>query len=118
MKLKRTAAKATLVGALSIAAAGFGAGLAHADPPFPTPPPWPIPAPDDGPGVNVGAPGNPLPPGQGYLPPPGHARADNVAPMWAPPAPPPPFWAPWLPVEWNTELNAWGVWWNGSFQTL
>ena len=63
MKLKRTAAKATLIGAMSIAKAGFGAGLAHADPPFPTPPPWPIPAPDDGPGANVGAPGNPLPPG-------------------------------------------------------
>jgi hypothetical protein len=117
MKLKQTAAKATLVGALSIAAAGFGAGLAHADPPFPTPP-WPIPAPDDAPGANVGAPGNPLPPGQGYAAPPGHAGPANVAPMWAPPAPPPPYWAPWLPVEWNTEFNAWGVWWNGSFQTL
>ena len=32
MKLKPTAAKATLIGAMSIAAAGFGAGLAHADP--------------------------------------------------------------------------------------
>jgi hypothetical protein len=66
MKLKRNAVKAMLVGAMSIAAVGFGAGLAHADPPFPMPPP---------------------------------------------------FWAPWLPV-WNTELNAWGVWCNGSFQTL
>ena len=28
------------------------------------------------------------------------------------------FRAPWLPVVWNTELNAWGVWWNGGFQTL
>jgi hypothetical protein len=118
MKLKRTAAKATLVGALSIAVAGFGAGLAHADPPFPTPRPWPIPAPDDGPGANVGAPGNPYPPGQNYTPPPGHGGPESVAPMWAPPAPPSPFWAPWLPVVWNTELNAWGVWWNGSFQTL
>ena len=44
MKLKRTATKATLMGAMSIAAAGFGAGLAHADPPFPTPPPWPVPS--------------------------------------------------------------------------
>jgi hypothetical protein len=121
MKLKRTAAKATLVGALSIAAAGFGAGLAHADPPFPTPPPWPVPAPADGPGANAGAPGNPLPPGRDFMPPPGHGGPmpqDAVVPMWAPPAPPPPFWAPWLPVVWNTELNAWGVWWNGSFQTL
>jgi hypothetical protein len=116
MKLKRTAAKITLAGAISIAAAaGLGAGLAQADPPNPAP--WPIPGPDLGPGVDVGGPGNPLPPGQGYLPPPGH-RDDFVVPVWAPPAPPPPFWAPWLPVEWNTELNAWGVWWNGSFQTL
>src|SRR5258705_10209034 len=121
MKLKRTAAKATLVGAMSIAAAGFGAGLAHADPPFPTPPPWPIPAPDDGPGANVAAPGNPAPAGHDLLPPPGHGGPmpqDAVVPMWAPPAPPPPIWAPWQPVVWNTELNAWGVWWNGSFQTL
>ena len=110
MKRKRTAAKATLVGALSIAAVGFGAGLAHADPPVPTPPPWPVPAPD-----------NPLPPGRDFMPPPGHAGPmpqDAVAPMWAPPAPPPPFWAPWLPVVWNTELRAWGVWWNGTFKTL
>lgn len=114
MKLKKTAAKATLVGALGAAALGLGTGLAQADPPVP-PPPWPVPAPDFGPGVNVGAPGNPLPPGQGYLPPPGHRDA-LVVPMWAPPAPPPPFWAPWLPVEWNTELNAWGVWWNGEFK--
>ena len=118
MKLNRTAAKATVVGAMSIAA--FGPGMAHADPPFPKPPPWPAPA-VDGPGVNAGAPGNPLPPGQGYLAPPGHTGPmpqDAVVPVWAPPAPPPPFWAPWLPVVWNTELNAWGVWWNGRFQTL
>jgi len=121
MKLKRTAAKATLVGAMSIAAAGFGAGLAHADPPFPNPPPWPVPATDDGPGANVAAPGNPAPPGRDFAPPPGHSGPmpqDAVVPVWAPPAPPPPFWAPWLSVVWNTELNAWGVWWNGSFQTL
>jgi hypothetical protein len=43
---------------------------------------------------------------------------DAVAPMWAPPAPPPPFSARSLPVVWNRELNAWGVWWNGGFQTL
>lgn len=121
MKLKRTAAKATFVGAMSIAAAGFGAGMAQADPRFPSPPPWPIPAPDNGPGANVAPPGNPAPPGLDYAPPPGHGGPmplDAVAPMWAPPAPPPPFWAPSLPVVWNTELNAWGVWWNGGFQTL
>jgi hypothetical protein len=105
MKPTRTVAKATLVGAMSIAAAGLGAGLAHADPPFPPQPPWPIPA----------------PPGHDFQPPPGHGGPiphDTVVPVWAPPAPPPPFWAPWLPVVWNAEINAWGVWWNGSFQTL
>lgn len=94
MKLKRTAAKATFVGAMSIAAAGFGAGMAQADPRFPSPPPWPIPAPDNGPGANVAPPGNPAPPGLDYAPPPGHGGPmplDAVAPMWAPPAPPPPF---------------------------
>jgi hypothetical protein len=114
MKLKITAAKASLAGAIGVAAAGFGAGLTHADPPVP-PPPRPVPAPDDAPGANVGA------PGRDYLPPQGHSGpmpADAVVPVWAPPQPPPPFWAPWLPVVWNTELNAWGVWWNGSFQTL
>jgi len=43
---------------------------------------------------------------------------DAVAPMWAPPVPPPSFWALWLPVVWHTELNACGVWWNGGFRTL
>jgi hypothetical protein len=76
MNLKKAAAKATLAGALGLAAGGFGTGLAQAEP-FPPPPPY-----------------------------------------WAPPPPPPPYWAPWLPVEWNWELNAWGVWWNGGFQTL
>jgi hypothetical protein len=51
------------------------------------------------------------------MPPPGHIAAPPP-PYWAPPPPPPPYWAPWLPVEWNWELNAWGVWWNGGFQTL
>jgi hypothetical protein len=101
MTLKRPVATATLVGAMSIAAAVLGAGSAHADPPFPAPP-RPVPAPD-------------------YTPPPGHSGPmpqDAVVPVWAPPAPPPPIWAPWLPVVWNTELNAWGVYWNNGFQTL
>jgi hypothetical protein len=112
MNLKKIAAGAVLSGALGAAALGVGAGAASADPNWPSPPPWPVP----GPGVNVGAPGNPLPPGQVYLPPPGH-RDDLVVPMWAPPAPPPPWWAPWAPVEWNWELGAWGVWWDGEFKT-
>ena len=43
MKLKKTAAKATLAGALGAAAVVLGAGLAQANPPFPVPPPWPVP---------------------------------------------------------------------------
>ena len=48
MKLKRTAAKTTFVGAMSITAAGFDAGMAQADPRCPSPPPWPTPAPENG----------------------------------------------------------------------
>ena len=121
MQLKRTGATAILVGALSIAAAGVGTGSAHAEPSVTTPPPSPVPSADDVPGANVGAPGDPAAPGRDFLPPPGRSGPvpqDAVVPMWAPPAPPPPWWAPWLPVVWNTELNAWGVWWNGSFQRL
>jgi hypothetical protein len=64
--------------------------------------------------------GGPALPGRDFMPP-GHAGPlpeDAVVPVWAPPAPPPPYWAPWLPVVWNTDLNAWGVWWNGNFQKL
>jgi hypothetical protein len=109
MKLSKIVAGLVVSGALG--AAAVGAGAASADPKWPSPP-WP----DPGPGVNVGAPGNPLPPGQNGFPPPGH-RDDFVVPVWAPPAPPPPYWAPWLPVEWNADFNAWGVWWNGGFRT-
>ncbi|WP_101948927.1 hypothetical protein [Mycobacterium sp. 3519A] len=100
MKVQRAAARATVFGAVTIAVAG--AGIAHADPPVPTPP-------------------VPTPPSRDVVPPQGHdgpLPQDAVVPMWAPPAPPPPFWAPWLPVVWNTDLNAWGVWWNGDFVKL
>lgn len=54
-----------------------------------------------------------------YAPPPGHrAGIDGVVPMWAPPPPRPPLWAPWVPVVWNADLPAWGVWWNGAFIRL
>lgn len=82
-----------------------------------------------GPGVNAGEPGNPLPPGQGFLPPPGHGGPmpqDRIPypdiPDWVnnpvtpppgtPPAPPLPDWAGYVPnaaVVWNADLNAWGV---------
>lgn len=80
-----------------------------------------------GPGVNAGAPGNPLPPGLGYLPPPGHGGPmpeDRIelpeTPSWvttpveppedAPSAPDTPAWAAGLPVVWNPDLGTWGVW--------
>src|SRR6476660_2059402 len=93
MKLKKTAVKATLVGAMGAAAVGLGAGVAQADP-FPAPPPWPVPAPD-APGVSVEGP-----------------AASIAPPVWAPPQPPSPSWAPWLPVSWNAEAQAWGVYTN------
>ena len=113
MKLRKMAAGAVVSGALGAAALGVGAGIVNADPKWPAPPPWPVP----GPGVNVGAPGNPFPPGHDGFPPPGH-RDDFVVPVWAPPKPLPPPWAPWVPVEWNWEMNAWGFWWDGGFRTL
>lgn len=88
----------------------------------------PVPPPAvTGPGVNAGAPGNPLPPGLGYLPPPGHGGPmpqDRIGypappvwidtpvtpPVWAPPQPALPDWAMGLPVVWNPDLGVWGVW--------
>ena len=112
MKLNKTAAKATLAGALGAAAVGLGAGLAQADPGFPVPPPWPVPAPAD-PGISIEGPSVSAPgvslegPGASIAP-----------PVWAPPQPPPPFWAPWLPVSWNAEAQAWGVYTNAGFQPV
>jgi hypothetical protein len=122
MKLIRIAAKATVTAALCAGALGFGTALAHADDVF-----WP-PIPP-GPGVNVGGPGNPLPPGHNGFPPPGHLRPmpndiDYVAPLpagvpaWAPPAPQAPSWAPFAPVVWNSELQVWGIWAGSSFVAL
>jgi hypothetical protein len=113
MNLKKIAGAVAFGGAVTGAVLGFGSGLATADPGGHHGPIWPVP----GPGVNVGGPGNPLPPGQHGFPPPGH-RDNLVIPVWAPAKPPSPPWAPWLPVEWNWEMNAWGVYWNGGFQTL
>ncbi|MFI5507576.1 hypothetical protein ACIA48_08925 [Mycobacterium sp. NPDC051804] len=110
MNVKKSVLTAVCAGALAAGALGVGAGVANADPKWQPGPPW-VP----GPGVNVGGPGNPLPPGQGFLPPPGHR--DFVVPVWAPPKPPPPWYAPWAQVEWNSELNAWGVQWEGGFRT-
>ena len=112
MKLKKTAAKATLVGAMGAAAVGLGAGLAQADP-FPAPPPpWPVPAPADS-GVSVEGPSLNAP-GISVEGP----AASIAPPVWAPPQPPSPPWAPWLPVSWNAEAQAWGVYTNAGFQPV
>ncbi|GAS88365.1 hypothetical protein [Mycolicibacterium brisbanense] len=128
MALKKIAARAVTTSMLGMAGLGIGAGLAHADPHVPMPPTPPVPAPGiPGPGVNAGVPGNPLPPGQGYLPPPGHGgpmpqdripfasappwvTVPAVPPMGTPPAPPVPDWATGLPVVWDPDIGAWGVW--------
>ncbi len=86
--IKKIAAGAATAGVIGLGGLGVGAGgLAHADPPHVTPPGGPgnsdhgngngngqyqWPPMVTGPGVNAGTPGNPLPPGQGFLPPPGH----------------------------------------------
>jgi hypothetical protein len=77
--------------------------------------------------VNAGEPGNPLPPGLGYLPPPGHGGPTpqdriefQTTPTWvttpivppedAPPQPELPDWATGMQVVWNPDLGVWGVW--------
>ncbi|BBZ53056.1 hypothetical protein [Mycolicibacterium phocaicum] len=126
MTLKKTAARAVATSMLGLAGLGVGAGLAQADPHTPMPPPPPVPG-MTGPGVNAGTPGNPLPPGHGYLPPPGHGGpmpqdripftatpswvlVPVVPPMGTPPAPALPDWATGMQVVWNPDLGAWGVW--------
>lgn len=63
-------------GALALAALGLGAGVAQADPWDPWIPGIP------GPGVNIGVPGNPLPPGQvkQFIP-----NVDDIVPNWGAP---------------------------------
>lgn len=90
-----------LTGVLAVtvaaAALGLGGGVAAADTSTP-----PAPAQGDYLGDYAAPPGH-------------HAGLDGVVPMWAPPPPRPPVWAPWIPVVWNSDLTAWGVWWNGAF---
>lgn len=139
--IKKIAAGAATAGVIGLGGLGVGAGLAHADPHVTPPGPgnsdhgngngngqyqWPPMV--TGPGVNAGTPGNPLPPGQGFLPPPGHGGPALDArisypdiPDWVTmpvlppldiPQPELPDWAVNLnlPAVWNPELNAWGVW--------
>ncbi|KAA0104234.1 hypothetical protein [Mycolicibacterium sp. P1-5] len=138
MDIKKIAAGAATAGVLGLGGLGVGAGLAQASPPVPPNPghsdngngngnghdQWPTTI--TGPGVNFGAPGNPLPPGQGFLPPPGHGGPALDARIFYPhipdwvnvavptdiPVPELPDWAANLGLQavFNPELNAWGVW--------
>lgn len=143
MDVKKFAAGTATAGLLGLGGLGLGMGLAQADPASPPRPdnpgnsdnagdngngaPAPRPTTVTGPGVNAGDPGNPLPPGLGYLPPPGHGGPmpqDSIAlpetPSWvitpvAPPEDAPlqpelPDWAEGLTVVWNPDLEVWGVW--------
>ncbi len=114
MNFKKIASGALMAGAIGLSAVALGSGTAQADKHGPCP----------GPGVNCIWPGNPLPPGQGFLPPPGH-RGDFVpddwnefVPDWAPPRPVVPDWAPGASVVWNADIGSWGIWWNGGFVRL
>ncbi|MGP4058434.1 hypothetical protein ACTWP6_27035 [Mycobacterium sp. 4D054] len=142
MDMKKITAGAATAGMLGLGGLGLGAGIALADPPNPNPGHSgngpghnkgpghgnPNPVPDfTGPGVNFGGPGNPLPPGLGFLPPPGHGGPmpqDRIflpeIPAWVvnpvlppvgtPPPPELPDWADGLTIVWNSDLSAWGVW--------
>lgn len=113
----RTLAAAAGLALTALCASTAAAAADPADPPSPPPPPSQ--SGKAAPGGNAGRPGIPLPPGLGYTSPPGHRTVlEAVVPRSAPPPPPPPQWAPWLPVAWNSELSAWGVWWNGVFLRL
>lgn len=126
MTLKKTAARTVATSMLGLAGLGVGAGLAQADPYSPMPSP-PSPGVTTGPDANAGTPGNPLPAGHGFLPPPGHGgplpqdrvpftatpawvQAPVTPPTGTPPAPSAPDWATGMPVVWDPELSAWGVW--------
>jgi hypothetical protein len=150
MDAKKFAAAVATTGMLGLGGLGVGMGISSADPHKPAPDPsgpgnsqnsgnqgnqgngnpGPRPTTVTGPGVNAGDPGNPLPPGLGYLPPPGHGgpmpqdrTTFDVIPDWvtnpatlpsdAPPMPGPgdlPDWATGMQVVWNPDLGVWGVW--------
>ena len=137
MDMKKLVAGAATAGLLGLGGLGVGVGVAQADPHTPPPSPSPSgpgngspaqwPTTITGPGVNAGEAGNPLPPGQGFLPPPGHGGPmpqDRISfpstpswvttpvlpPLGAPPQPAVPDWATGQPVFWDPDLSSWGVW--------
>lgn len=114
MNVKKLVAQAGIAGALSLAALGSGAGLAHADGWGPQP---------------VPGPGYPLRPGREYMPPPGDrnwaypaGREDthgmwrdapwgDAGPPWGWGPPPRPDWDGALPAAWDSApapINYWG----------
>ena len=124
LNLKKIAITATMTGVLGAATLGFGTGLSQAKP-HPGPPIPPIP-------VIPGAwnPGDP--PGHNPWGPPGQVKKWEVLPgpeagtvidnpfEGVPPGHWGEMWVPWpgapeLPVVWNNDLVAWGVWWADQF---
>ncbi|KUI35431.1 hypothetical protein AU195_11270 [Mycobacterium sp. IS-1496] len=133
MKIKTLAATSAMAGALGFAAMGIGTGLAQAEPNGPKPNP-PVP------GDDVWLPGDP--PGHNPFGPPGRVmnapEAVDGVPNWLNGVPPghwddpayfgiPTTWLPPgipnlpapLPVVFNPDATAWGVWVNdGRFIPL
>ena len=80
------------------------AGIAQADPARPARPPW------CRAGRQRRRTGQPAAAGPGLPAATGHrGDIDGIVPVWAPPPPRPPVWAPWLPVVWNADLPAGGL---------
>jgi hypothetical protein len=116
MNLKKIAAGAAIGAALGFGAFG-GAGFAHAKPHGPDP---------CIPGIDCWVPGDP--PGHNPFGPPGQVMQGNPPVMGLTGVPPghwgetwlPPNWIDLgipgpLPVVWNPDLLAWGVWWADQF---
>ena len=133
MSLKKITAGAAMVGALGLGSLG-ASSLAQAKPHDPVPPPIP-PIPGPGHGSGVWEPGDP--PGHNPFGPPGQVKKDpvingvpnpfygvppghwddpalfGVPVVWLPPGVPD-VPGP-LPVVWNPDVLAWGVWWVDRF---
>lgn len=124
VEIKKLAATAVMAGALGFTAFGMGSGMAQADPKWPVPNP---PGNDD-----VWLPGDP--PGHNPFGPPGQVKKDlflNVPPghwddpayiglpaNWIPPIDLLPEGIPGvtdpLPLVFNPDAGAWGVWLNNN----
>jgi hypothetical protein len=110
MRLKKTAAVGAIAAAL-LGGAVAGPSLAQAKPHDPC----------IAPGNNCWLPGDP--PGHNPWGPPGQVMQGNPDVLGLTGVPPGHWgetWAPWigapeLPVVWNNDLLAWGVWWLDQF---